>query len=317
MNIRCPRCKRLFDYDPASGPARCTHVDCGWAFQQQGEDTAASPPVLRQAEVEPPAVEQAEELPTETLAETPPEHTPAPRYTGQSVVSHQRDNPVVGTMRCPSCRALVPDDAIICPACGTDMDREFGRQEGVRAMFDVSGDITFTPKMVALLFVATLAAFLAFTWIISGNKSQDEFVPIALSGTAAAGVGGSGHVSSLQGTDFSQLKKEFLDTRTTDLRRDVLREKFSGERVIWNGIVTSVERDGQAFRVEVVMGEPDSHGYVSLNALKHDANERLIADLRRGEQVMFTGTIEQFHTGGAYDPMDFFRVELVNGLLLN
>jgi len=197
------------------------------------------------------------------------------------------------------------------------MDQEFSRQEGIRAMFDVSGDITFTPKMVALLFVATLAAFLAFTWIISGNKNQDEFVPIALSGVAADDGTVAGHVRSLQGTEFEQLKKEFLDTRTTDLRRDVLREKFSGERVIWNGVVTSVERDDLAYRVEVVMGDPDSHGYVSLNALSHDSNERLIANLRRGEQVTFSGTIDKFHTGGAYDPMDFFRVELVNGLLLN
>ncbi len=310
MNIRCPSCKRLFDYDPASGPARCTYEDCGWAFRREEQ----APPLPAAPVV---AVTVQDQAPAESLDIIPPPHLPAPQYTGRSIKNHDRYNPVVGTMRCPSCRKRIPDDAVICPRCGIDTDREFGRQEGVRAMFDVYGDITFTPKMVALLFVATLAAFLTFTWIISRNGNQDEFVPITLSGAAAGDGSGGGHLRSLQGTEFAQLKREFLDARTTDLRRDVLREKFTGERVIWNGIVTGVERDGQDYMVSVVMDDPDSHGYVSLRASSHEANERRIANLRRGEQVMFSGTIEQFRTGGAYDPLDFFRVELINGLLLN
>lgn len=265
----------------------------------------------------PTPVPPQDESSSDTAAVTPTPHTPAPLYTKRSVVSHDSDNPLVGTLRCPSCRNRVPDSVVICPVCGADIDMELSSLQGVRAIFDVTGDITFTPKMVALLFVATLAAFLAFTWIISGSRNSEEFVPITLGGTVASDGAGGDHVSSLQGTEFVQLKKEFLDARTTDLRRDVLRERFSGERVIWNGIVTSVERDGEEFRVEVVMGDPDSHGYVSIHALSHEANERRIADLRRGEQVMFSGTIEQFHTGGAFDPMDFFRVELAKGLLLN
>ncbi|MBW7996571.1 MAG: hypothetical protein FVQ81_08405 [Candidatus Glassbacteria bacterium] len=63
-----------------------------------------------------------------------------------------------------------------------------------------------------------------------------------------------------------------------------MREQFGGERVIWSGLVTSVEQEGDGYRMEVVMDDPDSHGQVSLNALRHGANENRVLQLRRGDQ---------------------------------
>jgi hypothetical protein len=196
------------------------------------------------------------------------------------------------------------------------VDQALSRQEGVRAVFDVSGDITFTPRMVVVLFISTLAAFLAFTWIISGRSGLEETAPLVLT-APQQGAAADGHVSSLQGVEFARLKREFLDPRLTELRSNALKDEFTGQRVIWNGVVTSVDQSGNNYRIEIAMGEPDSHGYVTLEALQHEANQQRVLELRRGDEVMFSGTIRAFHSGGAYDPLDFFRIELHNGLLLN
>jgi len=297
----------VFDYNPEEGPARCPHQDCGWSFGQQAGTVEAEPEVTEVFEPE-----------SENLAlSTVESNTPAEQYTHRNLARPEHHSPLTGTVRCPSCSTRVPESAVVCPVCAVDLDRELGRQEGVRAVFDVSGDIIFTPKMVAFLFVVTLGAFLAFTWIISGKNSGDDYVPLTLNAGNMTEQPGGEHVKGLQGVEFARIKREFLDARATDLRLDVLRDQFNGERVIWNGMVTGVERDGQAYRVEVVMGDPDSHGYVTLRALNHGANVSRIANLRRGDQVMFSGSIDQMHTGGAYDPLDFFRIELVNVLLLN
>ena len=305
MNIRCPQCKRLFEYDPEAGPARCTYEDCGWEFKRSEE--RAEP----KSEIETIAPE------TETVSlsvESP--STAVAVKTGHQELERRRQSAPVHTIRCPACRSMIPDDSVTCPVCDIHLDEAFSRQDGVRAVFDVSGDITFTPKMVAILFIATLGAFLAFTWIISGRGKDDNIAPIVLTSPAQSAAAGE-HVSSLQGVEFAQLKKEFLDPRLTDVRREALTREFTGERVIWNGVVTSVEPNGQAYRIEVMMGEPDTHGFVTVDALNHEANERRVLELRRGDEIMFSGSIRAFHKGGAYDPLDFFRIELANGLLLN
>ena len=170
--------------------------------------------------------------------------------------------------------------------------------------------------MVVVLFVSTLAAFLAFTWIISGRGRNETIAPIVLT-APGQGAAAMEHVRGLQGVEFAQLRREFLDPGLTDARREALEKQFKGQRVIWNGVVTGVEKTGDAYRIDIAMGEPDSHGFVSLDALPHEANEHRLLELRRGDQVMFSGSIEAFHKGGAYDPLDFFRIELDNGLLLN
>jgi hypothetical protein len=304
MNIRCPQCKRMFEFDPATGPARCTYEDCGWEFKRPAAQPAAETAVDTQPEVVPV---------TELTVREATELVQSPRH---SQVQRRPVSAPVHTMRCPACRSMIPDDSVTCPVCEVHLDEALSRQEGVRAVFDVSGDITFTPRMVIVLFISTLAAFLAFTWIISGKNKHEDLAPIVLTAPNAGEAAGE-HVKGLQGVEFAQLKHEFLDSRLTDVRKQALVKQFTGERVIWNGMVTSVEQEGEKTRIEVVMGDPDDHGYVTIQALPHEANENKILQLRRGDKVMFSGAIQTFHNGGAYDPLDFFRIELNNGLLLN
>jgi len=311
MRIRCPHCKRLFDYEPSAGPAKCPHEDCGWEYGVGPKKEA----------VRPESGGEASEAVTVELAGPPAliRDESLPIASGKSLPARQnplRNLPPAGTVRCPSCRNIIPDSAVRCPACDLDLEAAFGEKEGVRAVFDVSGDITFTPRMVALLFVATLAAFLAFTWIISHRNRGPDFVPLVLTNESGQEAGGAGFEKSLQGVSFAQIKQEFLDARTTDLRREVLQKKITGQRVIWSGIIKTVSPAQSGYRLEIVMEDVHSNSFVSLSAISNPSNDRLIANISRGQKVMFSGRIAGFDTGGSTAAFDYFLIRLDDGLLL-
>ncbi|HLA39335.1 MAG TPA: hypothetical protein VJ417_05020 [Candidatus Glassbacteria bacterium] len=310
MKIRCPQCKRLFDYDPSAGPAKCPHEDCGWEYGQEEKELTGLAGAVHSRAL-PAMIEPA---PSPALAgDRPLPQAVANRLPAGRIL--RRSTAPTGTVRCPACRSIVPETAAVCPECNADLEAAFGEKEGVRAVFDVSGDITFTPRMVAILFATTLAAFLAFTWIISNRGSEQKFVPLLL--TTDSGQAASSQADkSLQGVTFSQLKKEFLDARSTDLRRDVLRQKFIGQRVIWSGTVKSVSAVQDGFNLEIIMEDVQANSFVSLAAISHPSNNRLIANLSRGQTVLFSGRIAAFDTGGPASAFDYFLIRLEDGIIL-
>ncbi|OGF98759.1 MAG: hypothetical protein A3F83_11020 [Candidatus Glassbacteria bacterium RIFCSPLOWO2_12_FULL_58_11] len=307
MRIRCPQCKRFFDFDPAAGPARCPHEGCGWSFAEQ-----AAPDSLPVRQAEKPALEFSPAstiLPARNRTGKPPslagERLPAERAKDDS-------GTFTATIRCPGCRTRIPDNLNFCPACGTDLADAFSKSQGIRAVFDVSGDITFTPKMVVFLIVVALASFLTFTWIIS-NRGKEEYTPLVISDPE---IKEGGVNRPLQGVTFAELRQEFQDPKNTDLRKDVLLHKFVGQRVIWPGIVKSVTADNNAYRLDLIMEGLNSRSFVTLQALKLPNNEKMVANLVRGQNILFSGKITGFDTGGPAETFDYFRIQLGEGIIL-
>ena len=206
MNIRCPKCKRHFEYDPSSGPARCPYEDCSWSVQQSAGTKLESrdkQPVGRSVELS---------NDTETIYR---------ELTGKPV-PHGETSPDV----------LRRSGAV---PCGADLLSAYHESRGLRALFDVSGDITFTPKIVVFLFVFTLAAFLTFTWLLTSRRPVDDSTArLNLLSSSAEFKG------KVQGVTFSQLKKEFLDPTATGFRKDAVREQYLDTRVIWTGLVREI-----------------------------------------------------------------------------
>jgi len=309
MKIRCPQCKQHFDYDPDSGPARCPHEGCGWVFENSSGKEPAESPVGADQQVDEP----------ETLSVLPvkPDSISLPGRTGAGFpASRERplESPQINLVRCPGCSTPVPDDTLRCHVCGTNIQKAFGESSGVRAVFDVSGDITFTPTMVVFLFIATLGAFLAFTWILSNKDRGPGHVPLVVSDTGA--VGSEKFNRALQGVSFLQLKNEFLDPTITSLRKDVITDKFTGQRVIWSGLVKKVTAGEKNYQLEIVMEGPRSDSFVTLQALKMPNNDRMIANISRGQTVLFSGKIAAFDTGGPASAYHYFRIVLQDGIIL-
>lgn len=183
--------------------------------------------------------------------------------------------------------------------------------EGLRAAFDISGSVVFTPRLIALMLVAVLSAILVFTWMVTSRPGAgiEGRGLSALERSASAGA-------TLQGMSFVELKRDFLDPAATDFRRDVVREKALGQRVIWSGLVKSVNSSGSLRSLDVVMEGADSRSFTTLEVLDLPNNVRLLGELSRGSRVLFSGKISGFDTGGPNDAYDFFRVELSEGILL-
>jgi len=309
MRIRCPQCKRHFNYDPAGGPAQCPYEGCGWSYQGR---TSPEKPAVLDVVAEPESFQEFTGAAEEKFDDS-----------GKSLVLQEgrflspgyppSGVPQVNYIRCSNCRMPLPDDTESCPVCGLELGKAFREREGVRAIFDVSGDITFTPKMVAFLFLATLAAFLTFVWILSRKDRIDNFPPLATVEEAKQ----SGDLNSaLQGIPFAEMKKELLDPRNTDVRKDALKEKFIGQRVIWSGLVKKVSAENNHYHVDIVMEGEASRSFVTLNVLKIPTNEKMIVDIERGQTILFSGKINQFDFGGSTDSFDYFRVVLDDGIIL-
>ena len=90
MKIRCPQCKRLFDYDPDSGPARCTFRDCGWTFKPTGSEHHKQQDTFEQTQTVQPEVSIAEAA--RQVAEP---------SAGRAVARREFSQPV-STIRCPA-----------------------------------------------------------------------------------------------------------------------------------------------------------------------------------------------------------------------
>jgi hypothetical protein len=309
MKIRCPQCKQHFDYDPGSGPARCPYEGCGWVFENKAEKPSTA------LEIGP--EQQVKGAETLSVSPAPPDSGSMPEFTGRGLPAH-RQRPAaesrINTVRCPGCSSPVPDTELRCHVCGTNLEKAFGELRGLRAVFDVSGDITFTPTMVVFLFLATLGAFLTFTWILSNKDRGSDYVPLVLSDTAHGQTGKFNR--ALQGISFLQLKNELLDPRNTDLRKEMIAEKFIGQRVIWSGLLKKVSAGEYSYQLEIVMEGPQSDSFVTLQALKMPNNDRMVANISRGQSVLFSGKISAFDTGGATSAYDYFRIVLQDGIIL-
>ena len=311
MKIRCPQCKQHFDYDPGSGPARCPYEGCGWVFENKAEKSKST----NTPEIAPePQVEEAE---TPGVSPASPDSGSMPDRTGRGLPVHRQRpaaEPRINTIRCPGCSSRVPDTELRCHVCGTNLEEAYGELRGLRAVFDVSGDIIFTPTMVVFLFLATLGAFLTFTWILSNKDRGSSYDPLVLSDTAHGQTGKFNR--ALQGVSFLQLKNELLDPRNTDLRKEMIAEKFVGQRVIWSGLLKKASAGEYSYQLEIVMEGPQSDSFVTLHALKMPNNDKMIADISRGQSVLFSGKISAFDTGGATSTYDYFRIVLQDGIIL-
>jgi len=309
MKIRCPQCKKHFDYDPANGPARCPYEGCGWAFENKNEKSQTA----FQARSDQPAQG------TETPGALPdlPDGGSVPDRTGRGFPAQyerRAAEPRINTIRCPGCRTSVPDSALLCHVCGANLEKAYRDSGGVKAIFEVSGDITFTPTMVVFLFLAALGAFLTFTWILSNRDRGSGYVPLVLSDTVSGRTGKFNR--ALQGVSFLQLKNEFLDPGNTDLRKEVIAGKFIGQRVIWYGLVKKVTAGENSYQLEIVMEGPQSDSFVTLHALKMPGNDKMVANISRGQSVLFSGKISSFDTGGPTSAYDYFRIVLQEGFIL-
>ncbi|MFC1537503.1 hypothetical protein ACFL4P_01605 [Gemmatimonadota bacterium] len=285
MKIRCPKCRRHFEYEPSSGPAHCPHEDCDWSVEPS------------------PAPENVVEKPAGTLA-------PAAE-TSPEILEHSGAVPKVSYIHCPHCTARIPDYEDICPACGADLLSDRYDPHGLRALFHVTGDITFTPKMVVFLFVVTLAAILTFTWLLTGRRVEDG--NLARLDLMTGSVGFEGQI---QGVAFAQLKNELLDPTGTGFRKDAVSQKFLGKRVIWSGLVREVSSKGGQPVVDLVMEQLESRSFVTLHTLVIAKNTKLIGEMTRGQKVLFSGKIADFDIGGATDAFNYFRVVLKDGIIL-
>lgn len=309
MNIRCPQCKRHFEYDTASGAARCPYEGCGWVFQNNA--------VKSHPEFQAGSDQQVQEAEISRLPPDSPGSGSMPDRTGRGLPAH-REKPSaelqINFIRCPGCSTHVPDTAVKCHVCGTELDKALGKKEGLRAVFDVSGDITFTPAIAVFLFLATLIAFLTFTWILSNRDRGSNYVPLVITDTASTQAGKFNR--ALQGVSFLQLKNEFLDPRNMDLRKELIAKKFIGQRVIWSGLVKKVSAGENSYQLEIVMEEPQSQSFVTLQALKIPSNDKMVANISRGQSALFSGKISAFDTGGPTSAYDYFRIVLQDGIIL-
>ena len=305
MNIRCPKCKRHFEYDPSSGPARCPYEDCSWSVQQSAGTKLESrdkQPVDRSVELS---------NDTETIYRELTGKPVPPGETLPDVLRRSESVPRVRYIRCPVCTARIPENLDACPACGADLLSAYHESRGLRALFDVSGDITFTPKIVVFLFVFTLAAFLTFTWLLTSRRPVDDSTArLNLLSSSAEFKG------KVQGVTFSQLKKEFLDPTATGFRKDAVREQYLDTRVIWTGLVREIRNRDDLIQVDLVMEQPDSRSFATLQTLAIEKNRKLLAEITRGQKILFSGKIQEFDTGGANDAFDYFRVVLKDGIIL-
>jgi len=64
------------------------------------------------------------------------------------------------------------------------------------------------------------------------------------------------------------------------------------------------------------MEGPQSDSFVTLQALKMPNNDRMVANISRGQSVLFSGKISAFDTGGATSAYDYFRIVLQDGIIL-
>jgi hypothetical protein len=297
MQIRCPQCRREFEFDPARSPARCPFADCGWTFGNPAGDNS-----------------RADDRPATDL--NPPKGAslfrpegPKPVPTGNRLPEKYHGQDYV---TCPVCRARVPAEIKTCPVCGEPLLASHGDTRGIRAVFGFSGDITFTPRTLVFLIAVLVAGFLTFTWLITSRGKRGEPDSPALAGAVAAGK----QDATVQGITFSQLKSEFLDSRNTDFQREVIRQKYTDQRVIWSGLVKTVASTAGGYEVDIVMDGEKSHSFVTLQVLDLGDKLKLAGELSRGKTVLFSGKIAAFDTGGPRDMYDYFRLVLKDGIVL-
>jgi len=299
MNIRCPNCRREFEFDPGQGPAKCPHPDCGWSF---GRETPVAPSAGAETSLSSEPVQiQSGGL---SLVESQAVALPAP-LGGRAL---QKRKPL---RACPACAAEVRLEALYCPACGFSLQDPAREGRGLRAVFDILGDMTFSPVMIFLLVVCVLSAFLVFTWMITG-RGQRQAGPADLASTGQTADGDA----AVQGVAFLELKKTFLDPAVTDFSREAVQKKYTNERVIWSGLVKRVSREGAMHRLDLVMEGPESRSFVTLQVLDLPNNMKMLEELTRGSPALVSGRIAGFDTGGPNDSYDYFRVILKDGIIL-
>ncbi|MCE5272710.1 hypothetical protein LLH00_15625 [bacterium] len=302
MKIRCPSCRREFDFDPGQGPARCPYEGCGWSFGRQ----SATAPV---ADAEPSLAVEPVQIQSGglSLIETSPAPvTQLPATVGGTAL--QKRKPL---RACPACGTETRLGALYCPACGFSLQDPAREGRGLRAVFDISGDITFSPLMIVLLVVCVLSAFLVFTWLITG-RSQRRGGPADMAAAAQQVTAGA----AVQGVPYLELKRAFLDPAVTEFSRESIRKKYLGERVIWSGLVKAVSDESGQHRLDLVMEGPESRSYVTLQVLDLPNNMKMLEDLSRGSPALVSGKIAGFDTGGPNDAFDYFRVVLKEGIIL-
>ena len=321
MKIRCPKCSRMFEFDPSVGPGPCPEHDPACPLDKLRPEAAGVAQAAVQSDSEVAAVSsegadnQSNAIPS-SAGQLVRKQTSAPVHNAHQLTHKDSygHTPRVTFIRCPNCTARVPDGSETCPACGFDLETHWkdSSSKGIRAIFDVSGDVTFTPWMIVVLFTITLGAFLTFTYILTHNAERKD--PFAQMKTISQGAQFDGGV---QGRSFSQIKVEFLDPTNTEFREDTLREKYIGQRVIWNGLLKEVRKDeGGDGEVDVVMEDAKSSSFVTLKLLELDKNNELLGQLSRGQYLMFSGRIDDFDTGGSTSGFNYFRVLLRDGIIL-
>lgn len=212
---------------------------------------------------------------------------------------------------CPACGAEVRLEALYCPACGFSMQDPAREGRGLRAVFDISGDITFSPVMIFLLVICVLSAFLVFTWLITG-RGQRQAGPADFASIGQKAAEGT----AVQGVPYLELKKAFLDPSVTDFSREAVKKKYTNERVIWNGLVKSVSSEGAMHRLDLVMEGLESRSFVTLQVLDLPNNMKMLEEITRGSPALVSGRIAGFDTGGPNDSYDYFRVILKDGIIL-
>ena len=321
MKIRCPKCSRMFEFDQSDGPEPCPENDPDCPLDKLRPETAVA---AHDAAKRNSTVNEAHSSGAKSgrKSSSPDAHQLARRQNRTPVHNdHQLTHktsygavPRITFIRCPNCTARVPEDTEICPACGFDLDVHWkdSSSRGIRAVFDVSGDVTFTPWMIVILFTITLGAFLTFTYILSHNAERKD--PFEQMKTISAGGQFDGGV---QGRSFAQIKTEFLDPTNTEFRVDALREKYIGQRVIWNGLLKEVRKaEGESGEVDIVMEDAKSSSFVTLSLLGIEKNNEILSQLSRGQYLMFSGRIDNFDTGGPTSGFNYFRVLLRDGIIL-
>ena len=81
-------------------------------------------------------------------------------------------------------------------------------------------------------------------------------------------------------------------------------------------MVREIRNRDDLIQVDLVMEQPDSRSFATLQTLAIEKNRKLIAEITRGQKILFSGKIQEFDTGGANDAFDYFRVVLKDGIIL-
>ena len=111
--------------------------------------------------------------------------------------------------------------------------------------------------------------------------------------------------------DFDTMRTTLKDNELTEIQRNKIIKSYIGQKVIWQGWIYDVKQSGNKYSCTVSMDKPDAFAYYP--DYTFPVNEELAFNLKKGQVVWVTGTINKVSVGLMFTvKLDEMKLYLTN-----